>query len=477
MDILYSDAVDQLRMLSTRQLSARELLDMVVARTDRLSERVNAVVARDLDRAYHDAQLIDDRRARSEPMGRLAGIPMTVKDTFDIDGLPASAGLRILLNRKAKDAIVVSRARAEDAIIWGQTNTPTKAADWQTYNALYGTTNNPWNLERTPGGSSGGSAAALAAGLTALEIGADAGGSLRVPANFCGVFAHKPTYGLISQRGLVPPPNFAADVDLAVVGPMARSSRDLRLLMSVISDLPLSAEAPPVPIKGLKVALWLDEPAFVLDADVRHRITVFAETLAANGAIVEPVRSPIEADTLMFTYTMLLYPLSNAGMPAQERTLYELLRGPAKIALALGAKPLSWAQGVLASTARHREWLRANEMRAGMQHTLQRFFTHYDVLLSPISPMPAFPHDHRPFLRRRLRGSDGRTFSYLELLNWIALATTCGLPATALPIGLTSQNLPVGAQLIGPRNSDARTLAIAQAMEEMIGGFQIPPLP
>jgi amidase len=195
-DILALDATGQLQALAARRVSALELLEASVARTDRLNPKLNAVVSRDLDRAYASARLIDDRRARRESLGMLAGLPMTVKDALDVEGLPASAGIEYLLHRTAKGAVVVSRVRAEGAIVWGKTNTPVKAADWQTYNALYGITNNPWDLERTPGGSSGGSAAALAAGLTALEIGADIGGSLRVPASFCGVFAHKPTYGI-----------------------------------------------------------------------------------------------------------------------------------------------------------------------------------------------------------------------------------------------------------------------------------------
>lgn len=192
-DILFFDATDQLKALLTRQISARELLAASVARTNALNTRLNAVVSRDLDRAYATAMRIDDRRARGEGLGPLAGLPMTVKDALDVEGLPASAGVKSLLNRKAEDALVVRRVRSADAIVWGKTNLPVNSADWQTYNPLYGTTNNPWDPKRTPGGSSGGSAVALATGMSSLEIGADVAGSLRIPASFCGVFAHKPT--------------------------------------------------------------------------------------------------------------------------------------------------------------------------------------------------------------------------------------------------------------------------------------------
>ena len=438
-DILSLDATDQLQALATLRTSARELLEASVARTARLNPKLNAVVSRDLDRAYATAQLIDDRRARRESLGRLAGLPMTVKDALDVESLPASAGIESLVHRSATDAVVVSRVRAEGAIVWGKTNTPVKSADWQSYNALYGTTNNPWDLERTPGGSSGGSAAALAAGLTALEIGADIAGSLRVPASFCGVFAHKPTYGIVSQRGLVPAPGFPVELDLAVVGPMARSARDLRLLLSIIADAPIRTEVPPIKLKGLKVALWLEEPTFALDAEVKIVIGAFARQLAATGAIVEQVRCPVDPERLMFGYTMLLLALTGADLPSSQRLVYELLRGPAKIARAMGAKPLSWAQGVLAHTARHREWLQANATRAQMADVMKAFFARHDVLLVPVCPTPAFPHDHRRFPLRKLTCSDGRKIAYLEILDWIAPATVCGLPATVVPAGLTSK--------------------------------------
>jgi len=465
-----------LQALATLRISARELLEASVVRTDRLNPKLNAVVSRDLDRAYARARMIDERRARGETLGLLGGLPMTVKDTFDVEGLPASAGIKALLDRTAEDAAVVARVRSADAIVWGKTNTPVYAADWQTYNSLYGTTSNPWDLTRTPGGSSGGSAAAVAVGITALEIGADIGGSLRVPASFCGVFAHKPTYGLVSQRGLVPPPGVAADLDLAVVGPMARSARDLRLLLSIIGESPIPAQTPPAELKRLKVALWLDEPTFTVDADTKVTVEAFAKRLQATGAIVDEIACPVSAARLMSTYILLLYAIIGADLPWAERRLYELLRGPAKIARAMGADALSWAQCVLAYTARHREWLQADDARAQLSDAMRQFFTRFDVLLAPISPAAAFPHDQRPMRRRTLKCSDGHEIAYIEMLTWIALATVCGLPATAIPAGLNAQGLPVGVQVIGPRGGDVLTLAVAQAIDEQFGGFRAPPL-
>ncbi len=367
-DILDRDATDQLGELAAGNIGALELLEAALTRAAAVNPKRNAVVARDADGARAAARRVDTARARGEALGPLAGLPMTVKDTLDVQGLPASAGLAEFLGRPCADAAVIARARAAGAVIWGKTNTPVKAADWQTYNALYGTTNNPWDLARTPGGSSGGSAAAVAAGISALEIGADIGGSLRIPASFCGVFAHKPTFGVVSQRGLVPPAD--GDIDMAVVGPMARSARDLRLLLSVIADVPRAA---PVPhLKDLKIALWLDDADFGVDAPVRTAIVAFAKRLAAAGATVVPVRAPVQTEALMRTYTTLLYAVLGAELTAGQRALYELFRPAAKLARAFGADALSMAQALLGHTARRGEWLAADAKRAELGATMAR---------------------------------------------------------------------------------------------------------
>lgn len=463
------DATAQLEKLAAKQVSARELLDDALARDSAVNPRINAVVARDIDHAKRAALAIDEDRARGRLLGCLAGLPMTVKDTFDVVGMPASAGLPEYLKREAADAEVVRRVRAQGAVIWGKTNTPVKAADVQTYNKLYGVTNNPWDLTRTSGGSSGGSAAALSAGISSLEIGADIGGSLRLPASYCGVYAHKPTYGLVSQRGLVP--KGEADVDMGVVGPMARSARDLALLLSIMADW-RPTEPAIQPLKGLKVAIW-NEPSFTLDAPVASALAKFEADLDRSGARVTPVVSPLDARQLMFAYTMLLFSLMSADFPAAARGFFELLRGPALLARGLGAGPLSWAQGVIAYTTRHRDWLAADEVRAQISRQMDALFAEYDVLIAPVSPVVAFSHDHRPINARRLEATDGSEFSYLKLFEWISLATLCGLPATAIPIAKTG--LPIGIQIIGRRGDDAKTLAVAAAIEREIGGFRAPP--
>ncbi len=465
-----------IQAMDSRRISAMEFLDASIAQSHRLKDKLNAVVAEDLEPARANARLIDERRAKSETsetIGLLAGLPMTIKDTLDVDGLPASSGLKRYLGRATGDAVAVGRARTEGAVIWGKTNVPVLAGDWQSYNKLYGTTNNPWDLERTPGGSSGGSAAALAAGITPLEIGSDIGGSLRIPAGFCGVYAHKPTYGLVSQRGHVPPrPGLAAEPDLNVVGPMARSARDLRLLLSILANGPIPAKAAPAALSGLKVALWLEEPSFVVDAEVKTVIETFAADLQAQGAVVEPVKSPVDGAELIDVYLQLLYPLVMADLPPPQRRSMTLLRGPAKW---FGGEA-RWARLARAATLTHHEWLIANERRAQFGRTMRRFFERYDVLIAPIAPVAAFHHDHRPIAKRTLRCSDGAKIPYDSMLNWIALATACGLPSTAVPVGLSQTGLPVGVQIIGPRGGDSKTLAVAQGIEAELGGFIAPGL-
>ncbi len=473
-DLLLADATDQLAALNAGRIGAVDLLTAALERVDRLNPRINAVVARDVDRAMADARAVDAARARGEALGPLAGLPMTVKDMFDIEGLPASLGMKSLLGRPARDAEAVARVRAAGAVVWGQTNVPAGSSDLQTFNRLYGVTRNPWNPALTPGGSSGGSAAALAAGFTALEIGADIGGSLRIPAAYCGVACHRPSWGLISQRGVPAPPGYLADYDLMVVGPMARSVRDLQLLLSVLADVPAAA---PSPLRGQRIGLWLDEPSFPLDPAVRAAIADFAGRLQDEGVAVEPIASPLPARAMLSTYMTLLAAVLGGALPPATRTVFDLFRGPAKLAEACGAGPLSWAHGVLGLTARHHEWLAANEARARMKAEVAAVFERSDVILAPVTPTAAVAHNTRGMqASRRLTTSDGRRIRYLEQVDWIALAILCDLPVTVIPVGLTPEGLPVGAQIIGAPGADAATLATAAALEAVAGGFRPPPL-
>ena len=474
-DLLKRDATDQLAALNARRVSATDLLKATLARHEQTHGALNAVVAASLERALEHAAALDDLRAQGEPLGLLGGLPMTVKDTLDVVGLPASSGLKHLKQRQAEDATAVRLAKHAGAVIWGKTNTPVLAGDWQTFNSLYGTTNNPWDASRTTGGSSGGAAAALAAGVTALEIGSDIGGSLRVPASFCGTYSHKPTWGLVNQHGHVPPsPGSWSERDLNVIGPMARSARDLRLMMSVLTVGLIASKAPPAELKEARIALWLDEQSFPLDPQVRAAIEAFAGELTAAGAQVTAISSPVHMPTLMGAYQTLLGGTLGEDMPAATLRTMERMRPLARWQMGRGAGPLSSAAVALAYTATHREWMAADAVRARLRHEIQPLFGLFDAILAPITPVTAFPHDHRPFGKRRLTTSDGQTMPYASMLNWISLATALHLPATAIPVGRDPSGLPVGAQLIGPLGGDAKLLALAQAIEEDIRGFEPP---
>ena len=475
-EVLDRDAVGQLQALASREVGASELLEAAIARAEALNPALNFLAARDLDRARQRAKLLDGQREQREPPGRLAGLPMTIKDVLDVEFMPASSGRRANLRRPASDAAAVARVRAQGAVIWAKTNVAPNASDWQTFNEVYGTTNHPWDVARTPGGSSGGAAAALAARVTALELGSDNAGSLRVPAAFCGVLSMQPSYGVVPQRGHVPPePGSLAEPDLNVIGPMARSVRDLRLLLSVISSGHVPPEGRPAPVAGLKAALWLEEPGFFLDPAVKAVLERFAADLGRAGAQVTPVHGPVPGEALLETYVWLLYSLPSGGSGAITRLKNEAVRPWAKLARRAGASPLSWAGCSLGATARHREWLHADEQRSTFQRTMKSWFGKWDVLIAPAAPVPPFPHDRRSRGKRKLRTSDGRPVTYDAMMHWPALSTVCGLPAVTLPAGFID-GLPIGVQLIGERGGDARLLALAEGVEQALGGYRPPPL-
>lgn len=464
-DILSLDATDQLALLASGKISAVELLDLSSQREAALRDKLNLVVVRDLEAARAAAKALDDRRARGEALGPLAGLPMTLKDTLDVVGMPASAGVETLRNRAScEDAETVGLARAAGAVFWGKTNIPVMAGDWQSFNSLYGTSNNPWDPSRTTGGSSGGAAGSLATGITALEIGSDIGGSLRVPANFCGVYSHKPTWEAVSQRGHVPPaPGAKAPRDLNVVGPMARSARDLQMLFSLLSRRQIAGLERPK-INTLRIGLWLDEPLYHLDPQSRQVIEAYARQLEDAGARVELISSPVDAGRLKETYQTLLGAALAQDLPLE---VLENLMSMRPAALAAKAAGTPMAGQILSYTATHLEWLEADEARAGLCDQVAAAFARYDVILAPVTPVPAFPHDHAPFNSRVLTLSSGLKIPYPSILDWISLATVCRLPATCVPAGLTASGLPVGVQIIGPEHGDALTLSVAAAFAEI----------
>jgi amidase len=464
-----------LARLQAREISARELLDAHVARHERLAKTINAVVASDLERAARDADAIDNARAKGRELGALAGLPLTVKDGFDVEGMPAVAGSKGLTGRdnNCDDATLVKRTRDAGAVVWGKSNVPYMLGDWQSYNAVYGTTNNPYDTTRGPGGSSGGAAAALACGITPLEIGSDIGGSLRIPASFCGVYSLKPTWGVLPMRGHIPPlPEQYYECDLGVGGPMARNAEDLRLFWSVLSGKASARKH----VRGLRVALWDEDANFPLARDVKNGVARAAAALEEQGAIVTPIDSPLDTTELLITYRRLLAPILGAGFPQAMLDEMEKTRAADLQEVAKDPDPWSAAFNRLACTARYSEMAKALADRQRLKERMAEFFEDYDAILMPVAPVAPFAHDHsEPFFARTL-DVDGAQVSYMTMLTWIAPATTLHLPALALPTGPNAQGLPIGAQLVAPEHHEDRLFDLAAAAEEVLGGFRPPPL-
>ncbi|OBB97544.1 amidase [Mycolicibacterium peregrinum] len=469
--------------LRAGEVSSAELTEAAIAGIERDDPVINAICVPDFDRARESARDADRARARGEDRP-LLGIPVTVKESYNMAGLPTTWGMPQFRDfRPAEDAVQVSRLKAAGAVVLGKTNVPLGLQDIQTFNDIYGTTNNPWDPGRTSGGSSGGSAAALASGFGALSIGSDLAGSLRTPAHFCGVYAHKPTLGLAAIRGMTPPstPALPTESDLAVVGPMARTARDLALLLDVMAGPdPLTlgvahrVTLPPPRHEGLgdfRVLVLDEHPFLATSAAVRAGISRVADALASSGARVER-HSPLLPDLAdaALLYTQLLFSSTSARFPVDA---YEQLQ-----TLAAGLSPddqsldAARLRGMVLS---HRDWIEVNILRELHRQGWRQLFGEFDVVVCPITPTPAFPHDHNPDLLERRIDVDGVEYAYFDQLVWAGAATMPGLPATAVPAGRSAEGLPVGVQLIGPMFEDRTPLRLAELLEQQIGGFQAPP--
>lgn len=453
------------------RVSAREALEACLAAVDARNPALNAIIWQERERALEQAAARDKARARGEALGPLHGVPMTIKESFQWAGTPVTFGIPGFRdNRPEGTAVVVERLEAAGAVIFGKTNVPFALADFQSYNAIYGVTGNPWDLERVPGGSSGGSAAALASGMTFLDYGSDIGGSIRNPAHFCGVYGHKPTWGAVPPRGHALDASLSP-TDLAVVGPLARSAGDLALLFGVTAgpgagDAPFVLKREAVRIEGLRVAVWGDDALCPASAGVKGRVAAVADALRAAGAVVsDSARPGFDAAAAHGTYQDLLQAALANRMPDADfaRAVEMAERGDPE----RGSTRLARRQ-----VMRHRDWAHASERRLGIRAAWADFFRAWDVVIAPIMPTVAFPHDHRPEGERTV-DVDGTPLPYYDQLFWPGLATLPGLPATVFPAGLAG-GLPVGLQIIGPMWGDWRTLAVAARLEQLGFGFRAP---
>jgi amidase len=478
--LAFQSASQLLRALRRRTTTSRDLLEQSLERVARLNPALNAVVTLDAERARAAADAADRAIAADSPLGPLHGLPITVKDTYETAGVRTTCGVPELSGHVPKgDAVSVARLRAAGAVIFGKTNTPTWAGDWQTTNPVFGTTHNPRDATRTPGGSSGGSAVAIAAGLAALELGSDIGGSIRVPAHCCGVFVHKPSHGLVPQRGHIPgPPGTLSEYDLNCIGPIARSAEDLALALGVLAGpLPENAHAVslrlPRPrarrLEAFRVAAWLDDPAARIDTEMRDLLEAATATLERAGAKVDRhARPEVDLAEAIETYVTLLSPIMSLTFPE------EVARQMAQV----GDQVPDDAPGLIPASARayavrHRDWLRAHERREAIRARWAAFFSDFDILLCPVMLTPAFPLDDSEFAGRTLQ-VNGEMRPYLDNIQWPGLITMALLPSTVIPVGRTRAGLPVGVQIVGPYLEDGTSLAFARAAERALGGF-VPP--
>ena len=479
-DPAFDSAGELARRIRSGETSSRELLEHYLERVERLGPRVHAVVTLDADRARKRADEADAARDRGESWGPLHGLPITVKDCFETAGLRTTAGASQYAHHVPdEDAVAVARLRAAGAIVFGKTNTPAMAMDWQTYNDVFGTTCNPWDAERAPGGSSGGSAAAVAAGFSALEMGSDIGGSIRIPAHCCGVFGHKPSWGLIPLGGFIPgPPGSLAEHDINVLGPLARSAEDLELALGVLAG-PAADRATawklqlPPPradsLSGYRVAAWLDDPDYPVDDSVRTCLESLVVELARAGAKIDDAARPdVKLADAVALYRQLLAPVTGLGTPEAQVA-----------ALAKGAetRPASdeTSEFLRFMTVRHLDWLSLNEQREQMRARWAEFFQEWDVLLCPVAPLPAIPHDHSEPLTGRTLQVNGQMRPYTDHFAWMGPMGAALLPASVAPAGRTPSGLPVGVQIVAPYLEDRTAIDFAAQIEREIGGFIPPP--
>jgi amidase len=476
-DPSFGTATDALAALGSGEISSRELTEHVFARIRRHNTHINAFITLLEEQALAQARQADEQRARKRVTGALHGLPVLVKDVFATAGIRTTSGSRTLADYVPnEDAVVVSRLKQAGAIVVGKTNTPEFAGDVQTYNDIAGTTNNPWDLTRTPGGSTGGGAAALAAGFGFLEVGSDIGGSIRIPAGFCGVYGHKPTQDIVPLDGHIPPPpNFLPSPEvLPVLGPLARSADDLILDLGVLagpagdSAKALRWSLPP-PRKGnlrdYKVGVVLDDPFCPVDGAV---LTVLSEAVAslqkAGVQIEEGWPAGFDPKVSYENYLFLLgATLEQSSPDAAIEAMREAIESGVVHSYLHGA------------TSTYRAWAAQNQLRLRARAAWREYFKTYDAFLSPVSFVAAIPHNHQQPRRERRIDTSGGAREYDDMSKWISHATLSGCPATAVPVGKTASGLPVSLQIMGPFMEDATPIDLAMKMAPITGGFVPPP--
>ena len=479
-ELAFASAAALAAKIKSREISAAELLEFYLARIDKYNPALNAVVVDMRDQARANAAQIDAAIAQGEDPGPLAGVPMTVKESYNVAGTPTTFGNPDWVdNIPGEDAESITKLKKSGVNIFGKTNVPLALADFQSYNDVHGTTNNPYDHSRIPGGSSGGSAAALAAGLCAIETGSDIGGSIRNPAHFCGVFGHNPTYNLLWMRGHAPPGDMRASSDISVIGPLARSAVDLEIALRAMAGpdeimargyqlkLPEWGERK---LADLKVAVWKNDEHAPVAAEVEARVELVAQALKDAGAQLDELARPdFTAEHTHDTYQSLLQATMAMRMPDGDyAALQEKVDGLDRDDMSNAAKVMR------AQVSSFKEWGAANELRHQLRWRWHEFFKEYDILLTPMMATAAFEHDHRRFGERTIM-VDNDERPYFEQVFWAGLTGVAYLPSTVIPTGLNAQGLPIGVQIVGPEYDDLVTIGIARQLEAM--GFDFTPPP
>ncbi len=473
-DFSYSTTIETAAAVAAGEVSSRELLEAALARVERLDGPINAVVALDAERALEAADKADEAVSRGGELGPLHGVPITIKDSFQTEGLVTTSGAPELADFVPdKDADPVARYKTAGAIVYGKTNLPIWAGDLQSYNKVYGTTANPYDIECTPGGSSGGSGASLAAGYTPLELGSDIGGSIRIPSHWSGVCGHKPSYGIVSALGQIPGmPGTLSQADIAVAGPMARDVDDLEMALNLLAgpdqwnQVAYSLSLPPArhnQMANFRVAVWIDEDSAPISSEYRKLLMKAASALEGAGAAVDyEARPQFTFEKAVNTFQHLL-----SAAEAGTWTLSEIEE------LASSSEEPEGELGIWYATMRHREWLSWHERRLQQRNRWDEFFKTFDVVLLPVTLGEAIRHDHsRPFTGRTIE-VDEQTRLYTDQIKWMGLTGVSWLPATVVPIGQIDAK-PVGIQIAGPFLEDRTTLAVGRFLQGVLGGFQKP---
>lgn len=471
----FATATDLTAALRSRRISSREVLELYLDRIARFDPVLGAVVTLDVERAWTEAAAADEAAARAEPLGPLHGIPITVKDCIETAGVRTTCGAPALADHvPARDAVAVARPRAAGAVVVGKTNTPAYVADAQTYNPLFGTTNNPWDHARSPGGSSGGPAAAVAAGLTGFDLGSDLGGSIRMPAGYCGVYGLRPTTGIVPTLGHIPPgPEGLGELELGTVGPITRGAADLGLVLDAVAgpaDATARAWALRLPpprgdrLTAYRIGAWLDDPYCPVAAEVIDVLAEAVTGLRRAGARVDEVR-PVDLGQSARLFQRLVQPMMSVGLPDDAfAELVSVADSPERSSRA------TWARHV---SARFREYGVADQERLAVQARWRDFFRDYDAVLCPITPTAALEHDQSP--GDRSVTIDGVVRDYWTQVRWTQAISIASLPVAAVPVGRTAAGLPVGMQLIGPHLEDHTVVDLATRLEAVLGGFGLPP--